>query len=514
MMNLGLALTTASTYQMLRGVLCLWTGVFTVAVLRRRLRAHHWMGMALITAGAAIVGVSSVLGAGGGKRPALRGGAGAWRRALMMQASWLESAAPMGGASSPSSAPAPLLGDTLVVVAQAGTALQFVLEEAFLRRYRVPALLAVGLEGAWGCALSAAVLLPLASVIRPGGPGTPPLDDLRAALRDVRSSSGLLAASLVSVFTVAAFNFCGIGVTKRLSGASRATIDATRTLFVWLFALACGWEKALPLQMVGFAVLVAGSSLYNEVLRGCLPGDLMREAGEAAEAVAAAEAAARRVAAAEEARGAGVGEEEGQEVLLVVDSGAAPQQALGWQAALAAAGSSGGGSAPMPVEAPARAASRRSSLAAAAAASGSVGAGPWGGYALARSMRLGAGALSPGSLVPSGGSRLVLGGSDGGGGGGASGAAGGGLLAGAGGSLDVGGVVGGAEEEEEEGGEGASSGSASGSASSSASSVSSDAGGGGDDDAGASSGSLLGPPGYLATAAAGREAGAGAGGGG
>lgn len=32
-------------------------------------------------------------------------------------------------------------------------------------------------------------------------------------------------------------------VTKNLSGAARATIDACRTLFIWLFALSRGWER-------------------------------------------------------------------------------------------------------------------------------------------------------------------------------------------------------------------------------------------------------------------------------
>ena len=39
------------------------------------------------------------------------------------------------------------------------------------------------------------------------------------------------------------FNFFGISVTKNLSGAARCTIDACRTLFVWAFSLAAGWER-------------------------------------------------------------------------------------------------------------------------------------------------------------------------------------------------------------------------------------------------------------------------------
>lgn len=38
-------------------------------------------------------------------------------------------------------------------------------------------------------------------------------------------------------------------VTKNLSGAARATIDACRTLFIWLFALRMGWERFHALQV-------------------------------------------------------------------------------------------------------------------------------------------------------------------------------------------------------------------------------------------------------------------------
>ena len=51
----------ASTFQMLRGTLVLFAGLLTIVLLKRRLHIHHWLGMALIVAGAAIVGASSVI---------------------------------------------------------------------------------------------------------------------------------------------------------------------------------------------------------------------------------------------------------------------------------------------------------------------------------------------------------------------------------------------------------------------------------------------------------------------
>jgi hypothetical protein len=54
-------------------------------------------------------------------------------------------------------------------------------------------------------------------------------------------------------------NPLSVTCTQALSGASRATIDACRTVFVWLVALWAGWETFHNLQVVGFIVLVSGA---------------------------------------------------------------------------------------------------------------------------------------------------------------------------------------------------------------------------------------------------------------
>ena len=66
---------------------------------------------------------------------------------------------------------------------------------------------------------------------------------------------------LLSIVGVALFNFCGVSLTKALSGSSRATIDACRTIFVWAYSVHAGWEKFTPVQLAGFALLVRGLSL-------------------------------------------------------------------------------------------------------------------------------------------------------------------------------------------------------------------------------------------------------------
>ncbi len=72
---------------------------------------------------------------------------------------------------------------------------------------QVPALLAVGLEGCWGLALSALVL-PVLSMVH-GSDGRP-LDDAPAAVRQIRADPMLAASVTASILSIAFFNFFGV----------------------------------------------------------------------------------------------------------------------------------------------------------------------------------------------------------------------------------------------------------------------------------------------------------------
>eukprot|EP00884_Botryococcus_braunii_P021063 jgi/Botrbrau1/7640/Bobra.0159s0086.1 len=270
LLNIGLFYTYASTFQMLRGTLVVFAGFLTIIILKRQLHTHHWLGIVLITAGAALVGASSILydpdmipTPPPSSLPLLPNGS-LQRKLLMLEST----GGPKGGASGADAARNPALGDMLVVVAQLAAATQFIVEEKYLAKYRVPALLAVGLEGFWGLVICC-IALPLLSVVK--GPNGLPLDSAPQALREIMASPQLQLSTIGSVVSIAFFNFFGISVTKSLSGAARATIDAVRTLLVWMVSLLIGWEHFHALQVVGFVVLISGSSLYNELIRGCLP---------------------------------------------------------------------------------------------------------------------------------------------------------------------------------------------------------------------------------------------------
>jgi drug/metabolite transporter (DMT)-like permease len=61
LMNVGLIYTPVSIYQMTRGLLVLWVGVFSVIFLRRKLWAYQWICLVLVTSGVALVGLAGSL---------------------------------------------------------------------------------------------------------------------------------------------------------------------------------------------------------------------------------------------------------------------------------------------------------------------------------------------------------------------------------------------------------------------------------------------------------------------
>jgi len=232
LMNLGLIYTHASVYQMLRGAIVIFTGILSIIILKRKQYAYHWLGMFLVVCGIGIVGVSPLIDDNPNTEPAKN----------------------------------PVLGDILIIVAQVFSACQFIFEEKYMSKYKVPALQGVGYEGIYGVVILA-VLMPIFNVAIGQKQDIGGLFDIRFAFETFIQFPSILISSLAYTISIASFNFFGLSITKVLSATSRSTIDALRTLSVWIFGLILGWETFIWLQVIGFVVLIAGTSIYNEIIR-------------------------------------------------------------------------------------------------------------------------------------------------------------------------------------------------------------------------------------------------------
>ncbi|KAI9226206.1 MAG: hypothetical protein DHS80DRAFT_19093 [Piptocephalis tieghemiana] len=250
LMNVGLIYCSASVYQMLRGAVVLFSGIFSVLFLRHHMHLHQWAALVAVMLGVGLVGMSSILAPVPTKQQAST------------------SISPESSAEIEEAAEA-TLGVFMVLAAQIFTASQFVIEERILSRYRVEALHAVGLEGLFGI-ISVLTALPFLHLWigrhHPGG-----YFDIPEGWDQFTRVPGVWISGVAIAISIAFFNWFGLSVTRTVSATSRSTIDTCRTLFIWMVSLGLGWESlhwgSSTMQVTGFAILIYGTFLFNGVVK-------------------------------------------------------------------------------------------------------------------------------------------------------------------------------------------------------------------------------------------------------
>ncbi|KAI4524119.1 hypothetical protein K525DRAFT_267295 [Schizophyllum commune Loenen D] len=268
LMNVGLLYTPVSIYQMTRGALVLFVGVFSVIFLRRRLWLYQWVSLIIVMTGITLVGWSGSL-----VKDTLKEVPGA--EAVSYLARFLvddSKASENGGKPEPTSV---LIGVFFILFAQIFTASQFVVEESIMARYSVAPLAAVGFEGLFG-AITVIAFIPILAIPAVSAKST--FFDLPRGWHQMIDTPSVLWSGVVVACSIAFFNFFGLSVTRHVSATARSLTDTCRTLAIWIVSLGLGWEKLLfpisLLQIVGFGLLVYGTFLFNDLVSTppCLPG--------------------------------------------------------------------------------------------------------------------------------------------------------------------------------------------------------------------------------------------------
>jgi len=143
LMNAGLLFVAASIYQMTRGALVLFVGLFSVIFLRRHLGGWKWASLFIVVAGVALVGLAGVLEK---VAPPLPPG-----DSPSVHENLIRNYARAAINSLETHTPAEtILGITMIAGAQIFTASQFVLEESIMERYSMDPIQVVGWEGVFG----------------------------------------------------------------------------------------------------------------------------------------------------------------------------------------------------------------------------------------------------------------------------------------------------------------------------------------------------------------------------
>lgn len=248
LMFVALTMVPASVYQMMRGAIVIITALFSVCFLGRKLYKHHWWSILIIFIGVAEVGWVST-----------------WEKYYIPSTT--------GGSE--------LMGISLLIASQCFTGIMFIVEEKLLSDYYLDPFVVVGHEGMWGLMFYLFVLPIMQCVhcgvmwadlnnkqygVLAGMCNYNYLENSAYAFYQMGQNPWLVIQTIISMFSIASFNGFGIATTKYASAAQRSTIDTSRTALIWFFScilLGAPWE--LP-SLIGFAMLVFGTLVFNEIV--------------------------------------------------------------------------------------------------------------------------------------------------------------------------------------------------------------------------------------------------------
>ncbi|KAG0133815.1 hypothetical protein HOY82DRAFT_482194 [Tuber indicum] len=245
LMNVGLLFVAASIYQMTRGALVLFVGLFSVLFLKHHLRGFHWFALFIVVIGVGIVGLAGAL--------------------------WKEEPPVKGNHLLVTSTPdvpiavKTIIGVLLIAGAQIFTAAQFVIEQYILEHYTIEPLKVVGWEGIFGFLVTVIGMGILHFTIGQTPKGRYGYFDAVEGFREITQYREVALSSIAIMISIGGFNYFGISVTRSISATARSIIDTCRTLFIWMISLALHWESFKWLQIVGFSLLVYGTFLFNEL---------------------------------------------------------------------------------------------------------------------------------------------------------------------------------------------------------------------------------------------------------
>ncbi|KAK8172006.1 hypothetical protein BKA80DRAFT_287856 [Phyllosticta citrichinensis] len=283
LMNVGLLFVAASIYQMTRGALVLFVGLFSVLFLKRHLRLYKWAALVIVVLGVMLVGLAGAIskddkashgssidaGAAGHMSPQTPMGGNKYALSGSILVRSLQNV--MGtGEEEPIAAPLAvrtIIGVLLIAGAQIFTATQFVLEESIMENYELEPLKVVGWEGIFGFSVTVLCMVILHFAVGQTPAGRYGYFDAKEGLREITHFPAVAISSILIMISIGGFNFFGLSVTRTVSATSRATIDTCRTLFIWIVSLGLGWETFKWLQVAGFALLVYGTFLFNDIVR-------------------------------------------------------------------------------------------------------------------------------------------------------------------------------------------------------------------------------------------------------
>ena len=189
LMNVGLLFVVPSIYQMTRGALVLFVGLFSVIFLRRRLHLFQWFALFTVVIGVAIVGLAG----------ALYKDDKAAKDAMLMAR---EAMVAISTTARTPEALQAIIGVFLIAGAQIFTASQFVLEEYILEKYALEPLKVVGWEGLFGFSVTVLGMLVMHLAVGRTAKGKYGYFDLVEGWRQVSQYPNIRTSSILIMISI------------------------------------------------------------------------------------------------------------------------------------------------------------------------------------------------------------------------------------------------------------------------------------------------------------------------
>lgn len=278
--GVGFLFVAASVLSICRGANIMFTALFSVLFLKRRLTASQIFGLllaflALIFVGAAASHCAFLKQFADNEAPTAR----------VKDTSTIDTDSVgtpfmlISDQSVPGGSPRyALFGIFCILMAQMFQATQYVWEERMMKDLKLPPLLLIGIEGLFGCIVMICAAFPILGYL-PGSDYGGCRESLWDSWVMLRNNGGhLVAKSLVLVFSITGLNCCSFMVTKLLSSVFRALLmTGMRTLVIWVtdltlfYAVTNTFGEAWiypysEVQAVGFTLCVIGALFYGKFL--------------------------------------------------------------------------------------------------------------------------------------------------------------------------------------------------------------------------------------------------------
>jgi len=256
MLYIALSMTSASSYQMLRGSVIIFTALISRMFFKRKLVKFQWFSLIVILLGLVIVGLSDF---NSDKTPTC-------------MTTFKDASARLVTYHPPEKCvDHSIMGDMMVLGAMVVYAVQQTYEEKVLKGYNISPLNAIGWEGFYGFSIIslmvvASAYIPTNSLL--GHSPSPPyyLEDPIGALKTLIESPTLFITFLGVSASVPISNYFGMSLTKEMTATTRMILETLRTFVVWVVSLGLEWQKFYYLQPLGFVVMIIGFFLYYDIL--------------------------------------------------------------------------------------------------------------------------------------------------------------------------------------------------------------------------------------------------------